>query len=97
MAICPWVDHYIRTIWGDVRIDAHGPYDVSLADARDRASGRSGRGDARCRSLLARRVIFITAPHRPRGWNDAAPDLARWIAVQLHHVPAHIHYSRGGA
>jgi Methyltransferase domain len=52
----------------------------------------------RCMTLLASDgVVFITAPFRPRGFRDDAPDLERWRTYSYNHVPAHIQYFSEGS
>ena len=47
----------------------------------------------RCRDLLRPDgVIFVTAPHRPVGWNEHSPDISVWEAYSYNHVPAHTQY-----
>ena len=36
-------------------------------------------------------VIFVTAPHRPVGWNERSPDISVWEAYSYNHVQ-HIQY-----
>jgi 2-polyprenyl-3-methyl-5-hydroxy-6-metoxy-1,4-benzoquinol methylase len=98
MESCPWVDHYVQGEIDDRRLDAWGPYDVismthvieHLVDVLTVVR--------RCFSLLAPEgVIFVTAPHRPKGWSDTRPDLTRWIAYSYNHVPAHVQYFSKGS
>jgi hypothetical protein len=47
----------------------------------------------RCKSLLADSgTIFITAPFRPKNWEDGKSTIAQWREYSYNHVPAHIQY-----
>ena len=36
-------------------------------------------------------IIFITAPYRPKGWNDSSP-FTLWEKWSYSYVPAHLQY-----
>ena len=90
---CPWVDDYVQADLADPRIDSSAPYDViSLTHVIEHLIDPVAMLQ-RCRTLLADEgVVFVTAPFRPRGWEDDAPDLATWRAYSYNHVPAHVQY-----
>jgi SAM-dependent methyltransferase len=97
-ARCEWVDRYVQGSVDDPRLDANAPYDViSLTHVIEHvvepvATLR------RCLALLrAGGVVFVTAPYRPRGWRDDAPDLHRFEAYSYNHVPAHVQYFAEGS
>jgi len=95
---CAWVDDYVQGEIDDARLDRHAPYDVvSLTHVIEHLVDPVA-ALRRCTSLLARDgVVFVTAPFRPRGWNDDAPDLATWRAYSYNHVPAHVQYFSEGS
>lgn len=95
---CAWVDEYVHGEIDDARLDRHAPYDVvSLTHVIEHLVDPVT-ALRRCTALLARDgVVFVTAPFRPRGWNDDAPDLAAWRAYSYNHVPAHIQYFSEGS
>ena len=90
---CPWVDHYVLGDVADPRLDALAPFDiVSMTHVIEHLVNPVG-VVARCRKLMApHALLFVTAPHRPRAWNEAAPDLDVWTAYSYNHVPAHVQY-----
>ena len=95
---CAWVDHYVQGDIEDARLRLHAPYDVvSLTHVIEHLVDPVA-VLRRCLSLLGRDgVAFITAPFRPQGWRDDAPDLERWRAYSYNHVPAHIQYFSQGS
>jgi SAM-dependent methyltransferase len=90
---CDWVDHYVEGDVVDPRIARHAPFDViSMTHVIEHLVDPLQAID-RCRRLLAPDgLMFVTAPHRPTGWNDAAPQLDAWRAWSYNHVPAHVQY-----
>jgi len=90
---CPWVDHYIQDEIVSQDIERHAPYDViSLTHVIEHLVDPKG-VIRRCKSLLRPGgVVFVTAPHRPIGWNDRTSDIAMWKEYSYNHVPAHIQY-----
>lgn len=90
---CAWVDHYVQAEIADPQFTAYGPYDlISLTHVIEHLVDPVA-VVRRCRELLAPEgLIFVTAPHRPRGWQDAAPNLETWARYSYNHVPAHIQY-----
>jgi hypothetical protein len=97
-ARCEWVDAYVQAPIDDPRVQVHAPYDViSLTHVIEHlidpvATVR------RCQALLATEgVTFVTAPFRPRGWRDDAPDAALWRSYSYNHVPAHVQYFSEGS
>ncbi len=95
---CRWVNHYIvEDILTSEAVDPHGPYDViSLTHVFEHLAEPVAMLK-RLRALLATRgIVFITAPHRPLGWQRGA-DVAGWGAWSYNHVPAHIQYFSAGS
>ena len=90
---CGWVDQYIVCEMADPRLDALGPFDViSLTHVIEHLP-EPVRAVRRCKSLLAEHgTIFITAPHRPAGWQAGKSTIAEWKNYSYNHVPAHIQY-----
>jgi len=90
---CPWVDHYVLGEIADRRLDAWAPFDVvSMTHVIEHLVDPVS-VVARCRDLMAHDgLLFVTAPHRPRRWLDAAPNLAVWRSYSYNHVPAHVQY-----
>ena len=95
---CAWVDEYVQGGIEDARLERRAPYDVvSLTHVIEHLVDPVA-ALRQCTALLARDgVVFVTAPFRPRGWNDDAPDLAAWRAYSYNHVPAHIQYFSEGS
>ncbi|HEX7560178.1 MAG TPA: class I SAM-dependent methyltransferase [Usitatibacter sp.] len=91
LAACPWVDRYVQAEVGDPRIAANGPYQlISMTHVIEHLVDPAA-VVRKCRALLAADgFIFITAPHRPRGWREG--DMQAWRAYSYNHVPAHIQY-----
>lgn len=93
MGKCPWVDHYVQSEISDARLTSFAPFDIismthvieHLVDAVSVVG--------RCFELIAPDgLLFITAPHRPVGWNEDTPSLALWTGYSYNHVPAHVQY-----
>ena len=97
-AQCAWVDLYVQGSVDDPRLDAHAGYDViSLTHVIEHVVDPVATL-RRCVALLRTRgVLFVTAPYRPRGWRDEAPDLRRFEAYSYNHVPAHVQYFAEGS
>jgi 2-polyprenyl-3-methyl-5-hydroxy-6-metoxy-1,4-benzoquinol methylase len=90
---CDWVDHYIEGDVDDPRIAQHAPFDVISMTHVIEHLVDPVHVIARCRELLAPDgLMFVTAPHRPSGWSDAAPKLDAWRTWSYNHVPAHVQY-----
>lgn len=92
--ICRWVDHYLV---GDLdersnEIERFAPYQIiSLTHVIEHLP-HPVQTLKFCKRLLARDgIIFITAPHRPEGWNHSR-DFAVWQKWDYNHVPAHLQY-----
>jgi SAM-dependent methyltransferase len=92
-ARCAWVDRYVQDDVFSAALAERAPYDiVSLTHVIEHLVDPV-RVIRRCRDLLRPDgVIFVTAPHRPVGWNERAPDIALWEAYSYNHVPAHTQY-----
>jgi SAM-dependent methyltransferase len=97
-ARCAWVDHYVQGSVDDSRLDEYAPYDViSLTHVIEHVVDPVSTL-RRCLALLREGgVVFVTAPYRPRGWRDDAPDLRRFEAYSYNHVPAHVQYFAEGS
>ena len=95
---CAWVDRYVQASVDDPQLDAHAPYDViSLTHVIEHVVDPVATL-RRCLALLRKGgVVFVTAPYRPRGWRDEAPDLRRFEAYSYNHVPAHVQYFADGS
>jgi SAM-dependent methyltransferase len=97
-ARCPWVDAYVQGDIDDARLDAHAPYDVISMTHVIEHLVEPVATVRRCLARLAPDgVVFVTAPFRPLGWRDDAPDLDKWRAYSYNHVPAHIQYFSEGS
>lgn len=90
---CAWVDRYVQDDVFSAALDERAPYDVvSLTHVIEHLVDPVP-VIRRCRDLLrSDGVIFVTAPHRPVGWNERTPDIAVWEAYSYNHVPAHTQY-----
>jgi len=90
---CTWVDRYIQDDVFSARVAEGAPFDVvSLTHVIEHLVDPVS-VIRRCRDLLRRDgFIFVTAPHRPIGWNARSPDIAAWEAYSYNHVPAHTQY-----
>ena len=90
---CGWVDRYLVCPILDPQLDMLGPFDVIslthvIEHLRDPVAAIQ-----RCKSLLAKGgTIFITAPHRPEGWQPGKSAISEWQKYSYNHVPAHIQY-----
>ena len=95
---CAWVDRYVQGSVDDPRLDGHAPYDViSLTHVIEHVVDPVA-ALRRCLALLREGgIVFVTAPYRPRGWRDDAPDLRRFEAYSYNHVPAHVQYFAEGS
>jgi hypothetical protein len=91
---CDWVDEYIV---GELEDKIHtiaklGPYDVvSLTHVIEHVPS-----PIECLRLLlpligTRGLIFVTAPHRPKGWFPSK-NMQIWWDWAYNHVPAHLQY-----
>ena len=90
---CEWVDQYVVCEMADPRLDAFGPFDViSLTHVIEHLPDPVG-AVRRCKELLAEHgTIFVTAPHRPPGWETGKNSISEWQKYSYNHVPAHIQY-----
>lgn len=90
---CGWVDQYLVCPISDAQLDMLGPFDViSLTHVIEHLPDPVA-GIKRCKSLLAKGgTIFITAPHRPEGWQLGKSTISEWQQYSYNHVPAHIQY-----
>ena len=90
---CEWVDRYLVCDISDPQLDILGPFDViSLTHVIEHLPDPVA-AMQRCKSLLAKGgTIFITAPHRPEGWQLGKSTISEWQQYSYNHVPAHIQY-----
>jgi SAM-dependent methyltransferase len=90
---CTWVDRYVHGDVGDLMLDAEGPYDIiSLTHVIEHVVDPQAM-IRRCAQLLATGGrIFLTAPHRPPGFNERPTDIELWRSYSYNHVPAHVQY-----
>lgn len=95
---CEWVDQYLVCPISDSRLDVLGPFDViSLTHVIEHLPDPVA-AIKRCKSLLAKDgTIFITAPHRPEGWQPGKSTISDWQKYSYNHVPAHIQYFARGS
>jgi SAM-dependent methyltransferase len=94
---CEWVDQYLVCGISDPQLDLLRPFDViSLTHVIEHLPDPVA-AIQRCKSLLAKDgTIFVTAPHRPEGWQPGKSTISEWQQYSYNHVPAHIQYfSRG--
>ena len=92
-ASCPWVDAYVESSVDDPRIAQFAPFDVISMTHVIEHLVEPVAVVARCRALLAPGgLMFVTAPHRPSGWDESTPKLELWRAWSYNHVPAHLQY-----
>jgi len=94
---CTWVDRYVVGEITDPEVGSRGPYDViSLTHVIEHLVDPVA-VIATCAKLLTPQgVLFVTAPHRPIGWQSGSLDLTPWSSYSYAHVPAHVQYfSRG--
>ena len=90
---CEWVDRYLVCSMSDRQLDMLGPFDViSLTHVIEHLPDPVAAIE-RCKSLLAKNgTIFVTAPHRPEGWQPEKSTISEWQKYSYNHVPAHIQY-----
>ncbi len=90
---CGWVDRYLVCPISDPQLDLLGPFDViSLTHVIEHLPDPVA-AMQRCKSLLAKGgTIFVTAPHRPEGWQAGKSTISEWQRYSYNHVPAHIQY-----
>jgi SAM-dependent methyltransferase len=89
---CPWVDHYLVGEIDDLRFDKFAPFDViSMTRVIEHLVDPVAML-RRARALLnPDGLLFITAPHRPKGWGTDA-SIERWRQWSYNHVPVHLQY-----
>jgi SAM-dependent methyltransferase len=92
--ICKWVDHYIV---GEItskltEMKEYAPYQIiSLTHVIEHLPDPI-ETLRKCSMLLDEKgIIFITAPYRPKGWNDSSP-FTLWEKWSYTYVPAHLQY-----
>ena len=92
-ARCAWVDRYVQDDVFSPALAQYAPYDVvSLTHVIEHLVDPVP-VIRRCVDLLRPDgIVFITAPHRPIGWNERSPDIAAWETYSYNHVPAHTQY-----
>lgn len=91
---CTWVDDYQVGYLEDLHdaILSQGPFDViSMTHVIEHLPNPLPI-IKHCRKFIAPQgIFFITAPHRPVGWNSGS-DIKLWQNWHLSHVPGHIQY-----
>jgi SAM-dependent methyltransferase len=96
VSACPWVDHYVQGLVSDPAVTRHGPFQlISMTHVIEHLTDPCSVLQECRDQLAADGVIFITAPHRPRGWREG--DLEAWRRYSYNHVPAHIQYFSEGS
>ncbi|MEM7349427.1 MAG: class I SAM-dependent methyltransferase [Acidobacteriota bacterium] len=94
---CRWVDHYyVEDVLEQCSVDTHGPFDViSMTHVFEHLVEPLAMLRRLAELLAAPGLIFVTAPHRPSGWQRSA-DVETWRTWSYNHTPAHLQYfSRG--
>jgi len=92
--LCPWVDHYVVGAIKEVSDSLAGqaPYHIiSLTHVIEHVPDPLTVLRHCGRWLDRNGLVFITAPHRPPGWDKTKP-FAAWQQWALTHVPAHLQY-----
>lgn len=91
---CEWVDHYVV---GELNlkldhIQRFAPYQIiSLTHVIEHLPNPIETLTI-CNNLLDKKgIIFITAPHRPKGWEKSSP-IEIWREWYYNHVPQHLQY-----
>ncbi len=95
---CRWVDHYIvEDMIEGTSFDPHGPFDViSLTHVFEHLAEPVAMLRRLGGLLAPKGVIFITAPHRPAGWQRGSA-ITEWEPWSYNHTPAHIQYFARGS
>ena len=90
---CGWVDRYLVCDIFDPQLDLLASFDViSLTHVIEHLPDPVA-VVRRCKSLLATAgTILLTAPFRPKGWEDRTSTITQWREYSYNHVPAHIQY-----
>jgi SAM-dependent methyltransferase len=90
---CGWVDRYFVCDIFDAQLDLLAAFDViSLTHVIEHLPDPVA-AVRRCKSLLAESgTILLTAPFRPKGWEDGKSTIRQWREYSYNHVPAHIQY-----
>lgn len=92
--VCNWVDHYYLGELSSLmdQLKTHGPYDIiSITHVIEHVPDPVDILRL-CGELVGPNgIIFVTAPHRPLGWQEMR-SLDSWQAWGLNHVPAHLQY-----
>jgi hypothetical protein len=91
---CRWVDHFIV---GDLigkldEIGRHAPFNIiSMTHVIEHLPDPTGTLRICAKLLDSTGILFVTAPHRPSGWQISTP-IAVWEKWGLNQVPAHLQY-----
>jgi SAM-dependent methyltransferase len=94
VGLCKWVDHYIV---GEItskltEIKEYAPYQIiSLTHVIEHLPDPIETLRICSKLLDQKGIIFITAPYRPKGWNDSSA-FALWEKWSYSYVPAHLQY-----
>ena len=89
---CRWVDHYFVDDGMNCEIEARGPYDVvSMTHVIEHLVDPVGMLTWLRRLIRSDGLVFVAAPHRPRGWSDGS-GIQIWREWSYTHVPAHVQY-----
>ena len=90
---CRWVDRYVvGPLPGNPAVAAEGPFNLaSMTHVIEHLVDPVETLTAIAEQLMPGGIIFVSAPHRPVGW-DSQRDLARFKAWSYHHTPAHLQY-----
>lgn len=91
-AECTWVDEYIVGDITDLKISDHSPFHlISLTHVIEHLPSPLDSLAVLKTYLSKDGKLFITAPHRPPGYNSP-DDKESWYTWSYHHVPAHLQY-----
>jgi SAM-dependent methyltransferase len=91
---CTWVDHYYvaTDLMKCSELQNHAPYDViSLTHVIEHLVDPVGALKLLRKLVAPTGYLFITAPHRPPGW-EGANGIELWRKWSYNHVPAHVQY-----
>ena len=91
---CTWVDKYLLGDLTEVfeKLQQLGPFHIiSMSHVFEHLIFPKDVLNV-CRKLLDENgMIFINAPHRPKGWNNSS-SFSEWEKWSYNHVPTHINY-----
>jgi SAM-dependent methyltransferase len=88
----PWVDRYVQAPLDCEELDNLHPFDIiSVTHVIEHLVDPLEALQRLARLLQPNGILFVTAPHRPEGWQRTA-DISTWIQYPYNHVPAHLQY-----